>query len=124
MAAYARCFFSVQPRDIRRSTVNSADMKQLIVAALQWSLPAAAVIEARSPQGSASPLHAHGSTAQSLAGPLISALKGNYSEANLAAVLPKARLARVKQLSTQLRPGAKRRIVQYGPYSLAGKGAS
>jgi hypothetical protein len=100
-----------------------ANMKQLLAVALQWSLSTAAVIEGRSPQGSTtSPPHAHGKPAESLAGPLISALKGNYSEANLAAVLPKARLAQVKQLTPKLRPDAKRRIVQYGPYTLVGKG--
>jgi hypothetical protein len=99
-----------------------ANMKQRLMVALQWSFSTAAVIEARSPQGSTSPPHAHGKPAESLAGPLISALKGNYSEANIAAVLPKAKLAKVKQLTLELRVDAKRSIVQYGPYTLVGKG--
>jgi hypothetical protein len=96
-----------------------AGISQLLLIALQWSLSSAAVIQARSPQTSTT--YAHSSPAESLAGPLISALKGNYSEANLAAVLPKARLAKVKQLSPVLRPTAKRTVSQYGPYTLVGK---
>jgi hypothetical protein len=102
-------------------TTAMASMKQLFVIALQLSLSTAAVIEPRSPQGS-TPAHAHNSPAQTLAGPLISALKGDFSEAKLAKVLPKARLAKVTQLAPQLRPDAKRSIIQYGPYTLAGKG--